>query len=438
MREVGTQQVRPAARRRSLQWQISLIFLLFGVVMTVGILFQARLSQDLIIHPMWEQLLRSSTSQYLASARERPDFPLPSQGPLRGWRLAGQDVPADMPVYFSKLAPGYYNEEDSDDLEDGNHSVLVTAVGADRVVMAIDITELERAQNTHAALAAAILIVVMGMIFVSVLWIYRRLRGPMQQLASAMDRLDPEQPSDRLAVDFQLIELHDIAVLVNQHLDRVERFIERERSLLDQASHEFRTPIAVIAGATDVLMQQALPPGSRPPLQRIRATTDNLSEIMAALLYLSREPDARAPAETTRVDALLEVLVADHRHLLEGKLVDYTLETFAPLWVNAPEAMARIVIGNLLRNAAENSYEGEIHVVLHGGCLSVRDCGTGFDTVAAARRYSLSLRNSVKLGGGQGLGLFLTKRICERFGWTLAVESTISKGTLAQLRFYAE
>lgn len=437
MSETRTQQPRPGARRRSLQWQISLIFLLFGVVMTVGITLQARLSQDLIIHPMWEELLRSSTAQYLASARDQPDFPLPSQGPLRGWRLSGQDVPADMPVYFGKLAPGYYNEEDADELEDGNHSVLVTTVGADRVVMSIDITELERAQNTHAALAAGILVVVMGMIFISVLWIYRRLREPMQQLASSMERLDPEQPSERLAVDFQLIELHDIAVLVNQHLERVERFIERERSLLDQASHEFRTPIAVIAGATDVLMQLALPSSSRPPLQRIRATTDNLSEIMAALLYLSREPDARAPSESTRVDALLEVLVADHRHLLDGKLVDYALDTYAPLWVDAPEAMVRIVIGNLLRNAAENSYEGEIHVELRGGCLSVRDCGTGFDTVAAARRYSMSLRNSVKLGGGQGLGLFLTRRICERFGWTLHLASTVSKGTLAQLRFAA-
>ncbi|SFU83153.1 hypothetical protein [Pseudoduganella namucuonensis] len=47
----------------------------------------------------------------------------------------------------------------------------------------------------------------------------------------------------------------------------------------------------------------------------------------------------------------------------------------------------------------------------------------------------MSLRNSAKLGGGQGLGLFLTKRICERFGWSLTIDSTIAEGTLAQLRF---
>lgn len=85
---------------------------------------------------------------------------------------------------------------------------------------------------------------------------------------------------------FALAELHDIAALVNGHLERVERFIERERSLLDQASHEFRTPIAVIAGAVDVLKLYDLPPAAGAPLARIQSTTDNLTEIMAALLDL--------------------------------------------------------------------------------------------------------------------------------------------------------
>jgi signal transduction histidine kinase len=427
---------RTALRRRSLQWKITLAFILLGTMMSLGIAFQAWLSQGLIIHPMWQQLLSSSTQQYLALAQRHPDTPLPSHGPLRGWRWSGDARPADMPAFFAQLAPGFYNEEQTSDFEEGSHAALVTALGGgERIVMALDITDLESQQNYNAVLGSVFWALGVMVVAISVLWLYRSLRHPMQQLAREMNALNPEQPSARLQVGFQLIELHDIAVLVNGHLDRVERFVERERSLLDQASHEFRTPIAVIAGAVDVLMQQPLPPSAAAPLRRIRATTDNLTEIMAALLYLSREPDENPPQESTRVDALLEVLVADHRHLLEGKLVDYVLDATQPRWVQAPEAMVRIVIGNLLRNAAENSYEGAISVVLQADCLTVRDCGTGFDTVSAARRYSQSLRNSTKLGGGQGLGLFLTRRICERFGWSLSIDSTVSKGTLAQLRF---
>jgi signal transduction histidine kinase len=421
-------------RRSSLQKKITLPFLVLGIVMTLGIGFQAWMSQGLIVHPIWEQLLSSSTEQYLALAQRHADTPLPTQGPLRGWRLSGGPLPADMPAYFAQLTPGFYDEEQIDDL-DLDQAVLVTAVGMERIVMAVDITALESEQNRNAVCSTVFWIVGMIMVTFSVLRIYRILRLQMQELARAMNALNPELPSMRLQVDFQLDELHDIAVLVNGHLDRVERFVERERSMLDQASHEFRTPIAVIAGAVDVLTQQPLPPTAMAPLQRIRATTDNLTEIMAALLYLSREPDGPALTESTKVDALLEVLVEDHRHLLQGKLVDYVLDEVEPKWVQAPEAMVRIVIGNLLRNAAENSHEGAIVVTLQAGRLTVRDCGVGFDTVAVARSYSLSLRNSTKLGGGQGLGLFLVKRICERFGWSLTITSTVSKGTLAELRF---
>ncbi len=424
-----------ALRRYSLQWKISLAFIVFGVVMTVGISLQARLSQGLIVHPMWEQLLAASTAQHLAQAPGQEPFPLPSSGPLRGWRLSGQVLPEDMPAFFATLPPGFYNEEQTDAFDVGSHAVLVTAVGQDRIVMALDITDLEWEQNKGVVYSVVLALLGLFMIAVSIFGLYRSFRRPMQRLAQAMNALDPEQPSQRLSVEYKQAEMHNIAVLVNQHLDRVERFVERERSLLDQASHEFRTPIAVIAGAVDVLALQPLPAAAMGPLQRIRATTDNLTEIMAALLYLSREPDGQAPRECTRVDTLLGVLVSDHLHLLEGKRVEVELRAGTPFSVNAPEAMLRIVIGNLLRNAAENSYEGVIHVDLEDGGLSVRDCGTGFDTVAAARRYSMSLRNSAKLGGGQGLGLFLTKRICERFGWSLTIDSTIAEGTLAQLRF---
>lgn len=51
------------------------------------------------------------------------------------------------------------------------------------------------------------------------------------------------------------------------------------------------------------------------------------------------------------------------------------------------------------------------------------------------QRYTASLKHSVKQGGGSGLGLFLTQRICERFGWRLHLESTIAEGTLAMIDF---
>ena len=101
--------------------------------------------------------------------------------------------------------------------------------------------------------------------------------------------------------------------------------------------------------------------------------------------------------------------------------------------MNSREAIVRIVVGNLLRNAAENSYQGAIRVKLMEGRLSIQDSGAGFDTVAAARHHTQALRKSAKQGGGQGLGLFLTRGVCERFGWTLTISSNPAHGTLAEM-----
>lgn len=423
----------------SLQRKISAVFVLFGILMAVGLAIQGQLSQNLIIHPLWQELLESSTAQYVADGRLAPGAQLPSSGRIRAWSVADTNLPADMPPYFARLRPGYYDEQAMDSYESRrSHAVLVTPLAdGQRLVMAVDITELEDYQNSLGLIGVLIAVLSGAMIAGSIFWVYRSLRRPMGVLAQRMEELDPEQPSQRLATDFALSELHDIAVIVNGHLERVERFIERERSLLDQASHEFRTPIAVIAGAVDVLKLHELPPAAGAPLARIESTVENLTEIMAALLFLSRE-DGKAPLETTRLDALVLTLIDDHRHLLDGKDAHFVVEALEPLTVNCPEAIARIVVGNLLRNAAENSYQGAIRVRLVDGGLSIQDSGAGFDTVAAARRYTQALRKSAKQGGGQGLGLFLTRRVCERFGWTLTISSNPAHGTLAEMMFTEE
>ncbi|HEX8613727.1 MAG TPA: HAMP domain-containing sensor histidine kinase [Telluria sp.] len=436
MSENAPQCAAPLWRPRSLQRKISALFLFFGVILALGLTIQGNLSQQLIVHPIWRDLLASTTEQYLTHGMPTPGKLLPSRGLLRGWHLRGTEVPGDMPRYFAGLGPGYYDEQQMDAYDtDRSHAVLVTPAGSGRIVMSVDITELEDYQNMSARISVLIAVVSGLMIVGSVVWLYRSMRGPVQTLAHRMDELDPEQPSQRLPTDFALSELHDIAVLVNRHLERVERFIERERSLLDQASHEFRTPIAVIAGAVDVLKLYDLPPAAGRPLERIRSTTENLTEIMSTLLFLSREPDAKAPVESTRLDLVTASLIEDHQHLLKGAGASFVIEQLQPLALDCPDMIVRIVVGNLLRNAAENSFDGAIRISLVDNCLAIQDCGEGFDTVAAARRYTEALQLSTKQGGGQGLGLFLNRRICERYGWSLKLSSDPANGTLARLYF---
>lgn len=420
----------------SLSRKISAIFILFGLTLAAVLTIQGNLSQQMVVHPIWRELLQSSTDQYLSDGRPVPEKHLPSTGIVRGWHLHGQALPADMPHYFARLDPGFHDEHQLDAYDtDRSYAVLVTPIGEGRAVMSVDITDLENYQNMTALLSVLMATLCSLMIVGAIVWIYRTLRRPIQSLAQRMDDLDPAQPAQRLATDFALSELHDIAVIVNRHLDRVERFIERERSLLDLASHEFRTPIAVIAGAVDVIKLYELPAEADRPLARIESTIGNLTEIMSALLFLSREPEAKVCAETTRLDTLTAALVDDHQHLLQGTGATFEMGKFQPVLLACPEAMVRIVVSNLLRNAAEHGNAGPIKICLTANTLSILNSTAGFDVAEAARRYTRALRDSSKQGGGQGLGLFITRRICERFNWTLTISSTVDGETLAELHF---
>ncbi|MCC8537353.1 sensor histidine kinase [Xanthomonas axonopodis pv. poinsettiicola] len=451
-------------RLRSLQWLISASLLLSCVVLALGMSVQGFLSQELIEDPIWRQLLTVSTQNLTRLPPEDLPQAVPRSGPVKGWLLQpGAPLPADMPAFFADLAPGYYGEGQLDtqgdpsllakllsivrphwgpfaaDADSARHdrtySALVTAVPQGRLVMSIELTALEDKQNGGVQLSVLFFICNLAMIGLVIWWLFLGFARPVQDLARRMRLLDPLQPAQRLPTDYRKSELNTIAREANAHLERVERAIERERSLLDQASHEFRTPLAVISGAADVLHKQQLPERAQGPLHRIDEAVDNLTRIMEALLYLSREPTPAERRQVTILHGLLPELVQDHLYLVSAKPVEYCISALQPLTLHAPESMVRIAVGNLLRNAADHTYVGQIEVSLHGHRLSIRDSGDGFDTALAAQRYTASLKQSVKQGGGAGLGLFLTRRICERFGWRLHLESSTTQGTLAIIDF---
>lgn len=450
-------------RLRSVQWLINVSLVTFGAMLALALVVQGNLSQGLVEHPIWQQVLQSTTQSILQSSRADLSDTLPTEGSVKGWLLVdGAPAPADMPAFLTTLTPGYYRESDLDTLAEpsawaglvsiltprwgpfadapgepmyaSHYNALVTAVAQGRLIMAVDMTALEDEQNGSVQLSVLFLLFNVLLIGLVIWRLHLNLTRPVNDLARRMRELDPLKPSQRLPTGYRKSELNSIAQEANAHLERVELALERERSLLDQASHEFRTPLAIISGAADVLHAQQLPPRALRPLQRIDEAVATLTQIMEALLYLSREPSAEELKQVTLLHALVPDLVHDHTYLLSGKHVTYVLGAIEPMALLAPESMVRIAAGNLLRNAAEHTHEGEIQVSISEGKLCIRDSGSGFDTAQVAYRYTESLKHSAKQIGGAGLGLFLTQRICERFGWQLLLESSVS-GTCATIDF---
>src|SRR5690606_37219198 len=134
--------------------------------------------------------------------------------------------------------------------------------------------------------------------------------------------LQPERSGQRVQVAARgSTEMEVIADSVNDYLERNERFVERERAFNSTASHELRTPIAVITGAAELALEQPeLPPRARQQLQRVRSTASSMEQLIQLMLLLARDPARLAAlSEPLALEQLLPEIVADHAHLAGGR-----------------------------------------------------------------------------------------------------------------------
>ena len=201
--------------------------------------------------------------------------------------VSGPDAAPDQrpPLLLSQLDTGLH-----DDFMIGEKifAVLVKDAGPNRVYLAYDITHLERKESRLTAL------VVLGIILVGVVltiisyWLAGLLSEPVRDLALRVGKLKPESRGERVGGHYRDSEIATIGGAIDSYLDRLDGFVLREQEFTGAASHELRTPAAVIAGAVDVL--KALPdmPGrAGKPVARIEQAVHDMEEIIHARMALT-------------------------------------------------------------------------------------------------------------------------------------------------------
>jgi signal transduction histidine kinase len=236
--------------------------------------------------------------------------------------------------------------------------------------------------------------------------------------------------------DFPRDEVGELATACDRYLDRLRGFIERERAFTADVSHELRTPLAVIKGAAEVLEgDDGLSERARDRICRIDRAAAEMSDITSALLLLAREEAAAPPQTSCAVEAVLGEVVEKHRYLLQGKPVDLALTVDGAESLPVEQTLLAIVLGNLVRNAFMYTHRGLIRIRLDCTGVSIEDTGTGMAEEEVARAFERYYRRGA--GHGEGIGLSLVKRICDRYGWDVSISSKEGHGTTVRLAFPA-
>jgi signal transduction histidine kinase len=170
-------------------------------------------------------------------------------------------------------------------------------------------------------------------------------------------------------------------------------------------------------------------------LKRIQNAGRDMEALIEAFLILAREGDTGLPDEDFPVDEVVREEIDKVRPLLSGKAVELLLKVEVPLELHAPSRVFSVLFGNLLRNACHYTEQGSITVTIGPGRVVISDTGIGMSPGELAQVFEPFFRGGDRRKEGQGIGLSIVRRLSERYGWPVRLESEPGKGTTATISF---
>ncbi|MEG0767549.1 MAG: ATP-binding protein, partial [Clostridia bacterium] len=269
--------------------------------------------------------------------------------------------------------------------------------------------------------------------------INRELLQPLYDIAEITQRLGEKNLSERINVEGTQNELRDLAVVLNDMLDRIETGYNRQKQFVSDASHELRTPIAVIQGYANLLARwgKDSPSVRDEAIGAISQETQSMKELVENLLFLARHDKKTLKLDRQPFDAaeLLREAVKDaeiiaHGHVFElgglaaGMLVADRNAIKQAVRIFVDNAMKYSPMGSLIKLSSEMR-EGRywIHVADQGTGIRKEELGKIFDRFYRADEA----RNSQT--GGHGLGLSIARIIVTSHGGKIHVQSKFGQGS---------
>ena len=274
-----------------------------------------------------------------------------------------------------------------------------------------------------------------------------------------------EQISEHLGEDFAFNCVYDdkhLSVVITKVVNEVicddisaiiivtditkEKLIEKQKSdFFANASHELKTPITVMQGFAEVLMnKEGMDETSKKQLGRIYKESLRLGSLISDMLMLSKIERGDAPKR-----ALSEVALEDvAKEVLDGlsekaQSRNITANIVGSAKICADQTMIFELVENLVSNAIKyNKDGGSVTVSITetdtGVCLQVKDTGIGIEKEhlprLCERFYRVDKSHSKRIGG-TGLGLAIVKHICAISDAELSIESEFGVGTTVTVVF---
>lgn len=316
------------------------------------------------------------------------------------------------------------------------------------------IDNMENFDKLKDAILAAFIIGGLGAIIISSLggvYLVRQLLRPIQSVVGTIRRIMDHGFHQRVQVSSSRDELSELAVMFNEMMDQVEASFRRQQQFVEDASHELRTPIAILEGHLSLLDRW----GKKEPEvldSSLRVSLHELSRLkglVQELLELTKaggDADEASAAAAYQPEPTIRELMDSFSCMHPAFTFVQELDGLEDVSIRMPPQRLEQILLILLDNAVKYSQQ-EKQIRLYGKVeaqglvLEVHDRGIGIPEEdlphVCERFYRVDKARSRELGG-IGLGLSIAKRIVERWGGRMAISSQVNAGTQVQVWLPAE
>lgn len=272
------------------------------------------------------------------------------------------------------------------------------------------------------------------------LFVVGRLLNPLRRLTTDAERIGGGTLSERLQVSGE-DEFAGLATTLNGMLGRIEQNFEQQRRFTADASHELKTPLAVIKANVGIV-RHGKPTAEevKESAEAIDLAADRMSALVRDLLVLARADAGRASSAPVSCNWNEIVRGAIRSVPNSERVVLFAPDEAVPVTAS-PEDLTRALV-NLLDNAlkyseADSSVQVAVRIEGEAVAVTMTDQGPGIAPEHLEHLFERFYRpdqSRTSASGGTGLGLAIAKGIVEMHGGTIGVRSEVGKGTTVEVR----
>ena len=276
-------------------------------------------------------------------------------------------------------------------------------------------------------------------------FITRKAFAPLDKMSRTAAEISTSADlSKRVDVKDASHEIRLLASSFDNMLDRLEDAFRKERQFTDDASHELRTPVALIRSEAEYMLMLCRDKALCEEIDEIINQCDRMTGMLNQLLTLARSDSGRYEAkfEYLNLSQLCDVLCSSIEGSADEKGLTLTKHITENLYIEADESLVIRALSNLISNALKYTDKGGcVDVSLEDGgsdvILRVCDTGTGISAGDLPHIFDRFYQaDPSRSGGGSGLGLSIVSWICSVHKTTCTVESTEGKGSVFSVKFH--